>query len=275
MKSLMKLVWLSWILKIVAIGALLIALYMVIDFGSSKDIMSIYGNLRPDTVNGFNKKLEFIETYTRLTGDYTLALDKGFSEDDVNEIIEGGTIQDNIATDEDWTAYAMEVVRQLGTTYSCNNYRRLSFANGNSFYGTPCCCCLVECTLANAGKIPSSTNSAFGHCGGLATNYGTSVAFDDATTFASLKVGDVFCYYGQRPGDSARICHVDMVIKIDTASGTVYIANGGSSNSLANTYNQGYAYTVNLNDRVKSTLESHYYNDDYIIPYQLRFIKRG
>lgn len=96
MRNMMKLAIIPVILKLMLVGIIIVVLYVTIDFGSSSDIVKSYSELKSDTTNGFNKKLKFIETYTRLTGDFTLALDKGFTEEDLKDVSQG---EENIIWD--------------------------------------------------------------------------------------------------------------------------------------------------------------------------------
>lgn len=67
--------------------------YIVIDYGSSDEIVGIYEGVKPDSTSGFNKALQFLESYTQATGDISLAIKRGLSEEDAEIIASGGTIQ--------------------------------------------------------------------------------------------------------------------------------------------------------------------------------------
>lgn len=67
--------------------------YIVIDYGSSDEIVGIYEGVKPDSTSGFNKALQFLESYTQVTGDTSLAIKRGLSEEDAEIIASGGTTQ--------------------------------------------------------------------------------------------------------------------------------------------------------------------------------------
>ena len=67
--------------------------YIVIDYGSSDEIVGIYEGVKPDSTSGFNKALQFLESYTQATGDTSLAIKRGLSEEDAEIIASGGTTQ--------------------------------------------------------------------------------------------------------------------------------------------------------------------------------------
>ena len=67
--------------------------YIVIDYGSSDEIVGIYEGVKPDSTSGFNKALQFLESYTQATGDTSLAIKRGLSEEDAEIIASSGTTQ--------------------------------------------------------------------------------------------------------------------------------------------------------------------------------------
>ena len=69
--------------------------YIVIDYGSSDEIVGIYEGVKPDSTSGFNKALQFLESYTQATGDTSLAIKRGLSEEDAEIIASGGTTQNS------------------------------------------------------------------------------------------------------------------------------------------------------------------------------------
>lgn len=69
--------------------------YIVIDYGSSDEIVGVYEGVKPDSTSGFNKALQFLESYTQATGDISLAIKRGLSEEDAEIIASGGTIQNS------------------------------------------------------------------------------------------------------------------------------------------------------------------------------------
>lgn len=81
------------IIKIIGILMVIMVAYLIIDFGNASSIIDKYESLKPNSNSGFSKSLQFLETYTKSTGDVTLALSKGMSEEEANEIASGGTLQ--------------------------------------------------------------------------------------------------------------------------------------------------------------------------------------
>lgn len=69
--------------------------YIVIDYGSSDEIVGVYEGVKPDSTSGFNKALQFLESYTQATGDTSLAIKRGLSEEDAEIIASGGTTQNS------------------------------------------------------------------------------------------------------------------------------------------------------------------------------------
>lgn len=69
--------------------------YIVIDYGSSDEIVGVYEVVKPDSTSGFNKALQFLESYTQVTGDTSLAIKRGLSEEDAETIASGGTTQNS------------------------------------------------------------------------------------------------------------------------------------------------------------------------------------
>lgn len=67
--------------------------YIVIDYGSSDEIVGAYEEVKPDSTSGFSKALQFLESYTQATGDTSLAIKRGLSEEDAEIIASGGTTQ--------------------------------------------------------------------------------------------------------------------------------------------------------------------------------------
>lgn len=67
--------------------------YLTIDYGSADEMASTYERIKPDSSSGFNKALQFLESYTQATGDTSLAIKRGLSEEDAEEIVSGGTTQ--------------------------------------------------------------------------------------------------------------------------------------------------------------------------------------
>lgn len=70
------------------------SVYLMIGSASSKSILKSYNTVKPDSSSGFSKTLLFLQSYTQATGDTSLAIKKGMSEEDAEEIAKGGTAND-------------------------------------------------------------------------------------------------------------------------------------------------------------------------------------
>ena len=68
--------------------------YLMVGSVSSKGILKSYNAVKPDSASGFNKTLLFLQSYTQTTGDTSLAIKKGMSQEDAEELANGGTIVD-------------------------------------------------------------------------------------------------------------------------------------------------------------------------------------
>lgn len=70
------------------------SVYLMIGSASSKSILIAYNAVKPDSASDFSKTLLFLQSYTQTTGDTSLAIKKGMSEEDAEEIAKGGTAND-------------------------------------------------------------------------------------------------------------------------------------------------------------------------------------
>lgn len=90
------------ILKIFLTGLLIIAgvvlLYLVISAGEAKSVLLSYDSLKTENTSGFSRKVSFLETYTRSTGDITLATSLGVDKEQA-EKWKNGVIDDPTAGD--------------------------------------------------------------------------------------------------------------------------------------------------------------------------------
>ena len=71
------------------------SVYLMIGSASSKSILIAYNAVKPDSASGFSKTLLFLQSYTQTTGDTSLAIKKGLSEEDAEIIASGGTTQNS------------------------------------------------------------------------------------------------------------------------------------------------------------------------------------
>lgn len=261
------------ILMILLLGMVMI--FLVTGSGSIGDVFSQYNTLTNGGKAGITPQLQFLRVYTITTGDTSLALSAGLSQDEIDNLIEnghtgddngGGTNPPPTITETDITGIAMMVAQQYtvnGVGYYVNDgsdsYARTSYNsvtyNGNtappySSSGVYYRCCnglssailkLLGITTYNDGSNISSS-WPYISCVDIYNKVGTLV---NVTTAGDLEVGDIICV----KGDGRVCCHVETVVKKDNQY--VYIASAGSSNGITLTAQQGYQrkfeYSKNLN----------------------------
>lgn len=230
--------------------------YVVIDYGSSDEIVGVYEVIRPDSTSGFNKALQFLESYTQATGDTSLAIKRGLSEEDAEIIASGGTVQNggNLATNgvnpdnnpslvqpisnNDYRPGAQAVAMTYKNSSGVFDYSKSAGSNGKWSY--------------NGKEHNSSHRDCSCFCSAMCYIYGyesayvhrTSVGFSSAYTgypANNFKVSDL------RPGDILwRSGHVAMVVYNDGT--TCYVADCGKTSRIEDTANKGYTYTYSCAD---------------------------
>lgn len=245
---------------IIAATFIVICIYLMIGSGSSMSILKSYDAVKPDSTSGFSKQLQFVESYTRVTQDTTLAQRLGISEEDAEAMANGETIRDQgdgdssgpttvtgTVTDTDITAIAKAIcqsylVEGVDKIYSSKStdptstvpYNDVTY-NGktvkpyiiNNHY-MRCCNGLCSSISVLLGVNVGSSSFRYISCDDFKTSYGTSVSFDNSSTFGILKCGDVICVSG----------HVETVVKV--TDDKVYIASAGKTDSIKETADKGY-----------------------------------
>ena len=83
--------WMKILAVPLLIAVSLTFVFLVIDYGNSDDMIERYDAVKPDSTSGFSKTLQFMQTYTRATGDTSLALKLGISEEDAETIANPNT----------------------------------------------------------------------------------------------------------------------------------------------------------------------------------------
>ena len=86
-------IWRIFSKTILTISAI-VMLNLLMGLGDTKSIFNSYDNIKPDTKSGLNKSLHFVEAYTRITGDTTLAINTGIDMQTVNQWSAGGSSLD-------------------------------------------------------------------------------------------------------------------------------------------------------------------------------------
>lgn len=127
---------------IILLVLIFIMIYLVSDAGSSGTILSQYGTLTNGSHAGITPQLQFLRIYTMTTGDTRLALKAGLSLDEVEQLVEKGTIEDEFEAvegggviDPPWDTDSLEeAVRQYNESATCSNMK-VNNSNGISYPG--------------------------------------------------------------------------------------------------------------------------------------------
>lgn len=232
------------------------SVYLMIGSASSKSILIAYNAVKPDSASGFSKTLLFLQSYTQTTGDTSLAIKRGLSEEDAEIIASGGTTQnggdpatngvnpDNNQSllqpisNNDYRPGAQAVAMTYKNSSGVFDYSKSAGSNGKWSY--------------NGKEHNSSHRDCSCFCSAMCYIYGyesayvhrTSVGFSSAYTgypANNFKVSDL------RPGDILwRSGHVAMVVYNDGT--TCYVADCGKTSRIEDTANKGYTYTYSCAD---------------------------
>jgi hypothetical protein len=212
-----------------------------------------YDAIKPDSSSGFSKTLQFLQSYTQTTGDTSLAVAKGFSQEDAEEMATGTLVGTNLGDDTstsittvsmaDYISGAMAIAQTFKTSasgkydysQSAGGYQEWSFDGKSKKTTHRDCSCFVSSMLYAYNYESSYVHRASGSYGCF-TDVKSSI-----TTCGDLRSGDIL----RRPN------HVAMVVKVDDT--TVYVGDCGTTSSIEKTATQGYAYTYGVDDALKSS----------------------
>jgi len=255
--------------NLILILCAIIMINLLMGFGDSKSILKSYDNIKPDSSSGLQKNLQFIEGYTRLTGDVSLALNMGYDSSVINSWNNsangepGGTGDTGVTgtiTSSDITAIVKSICTSYTSGFTPN--AKCYVAGPVSYARTP----YGTVTFDNKALAPYNTNGVYNRCcNGLASGIlflcgvetyknGSEInkrwpyiSCDDIwdkigtqmqpTKFGDLQVGDILCVY--KKGNPNDVCHVETVVKI--AGDDVYIASAGSSKGIWSCASEGYS----------------------------------
>ena len=67
--------------------ALFICVYLIADVGNAQEVLEAYYQVEPTTTSSFSKTQQFLRTYIMQTGDATIGMTLGLSDEDINELI--------------------------------------------------------------------------------------------------------------------------------------------------------------------------------------------
>lgn len=118
----------------------LTVIYFAIDYGGSDNMLSVYNAVKPKSSSGFNKSLQFMSSYMRATGDTTIAVNKGLTREDVEEIIADngyGLTDSNVDYDVKVTASAsvQEIIsmdeKAVWNLISANRFDKYKYTGEN------------------------------------------------------------------------------------------------------------------------------------------------
>lgn len=254
--------WMKILAVPLLIAVSLTFVYLVIDYGNSDDMIERYDAVKPDSTSGFSKTLQFMQTYTRTTGDTSLALKLGIPEEDAETIANPNTGTGPGDTGSTGNNY-MDAAKAIASTFKSHDctYKGSGHVNNDfeysrgSGYGecNPStsytawsyngkqhttshrdCSCFVSSMLYALGY-----ESAFVHR--TSGNYGC---------FTNIKANIKTCV-DLKPGDILRKSgHVAMVVAVE--SNLVYVADCGDTSNITLTATNGYAYTYNTGSSLPS-----------------------
>lgn len=246
----------------------IVLLELMISSGDAKEVYETYDSVKVDTTSGVSKKLMFLQEYTKMTGDTTLALSRGVDQDTANKWAQpdegngsGGNGSEVVGTitDTDITAIAKAICTEYvgnagsevnvyvasnggplqSTPYGNVTYNSRVLApylTSNGYYNR-CCNGLSSGILFHCGVTTYNNGSNISgswpyiSCEDIYQRVGTQI---NATTFGDLQVGDIICV----KNSSGTTGHVETVVKIE--NNRVYIASAGSSNGIRDCAAQGY-----------------------------------
>lgn len=257
--------------------------YLMVGSVSSKGILKSYNAVKPDSSSGFSKTLLFLQSYTQSTGDTSLAIKKGMSEEDAKEIANGGTVVDSgdgNTTGVDYSNFSTlslsdqisELQKSNGgfnytyyknylNTYTYNNHEFVwetqsasgpwgSFTPNSKSMGEAGCFFYASAALVGAekGKVYTVEN--------LLTDLGATVSYDASGVFivnnSPLKTldgsVDLLNKILSNSGCGKTVKDVSSIDESKLANGTMYIIHAtkktGSSTKLYSTSGAGMHWTA-------------------------------
>ena len=235
---------------------------MVIPVGMSSKILDVYSSLSGTSRSNIKRSSGFIASYTKVTGNTSLAIAAGYSTNDVEAMLEGyssyaeleavassavssitGSSVSAAPTSGDFMdcakAICSKFVKSSGSydySQDAGSISEIEF-NGKSIKTTHRdCSCLVS-----ALRYLEDIDSNWAHRTSAIFKTFSSTG---ATTYGQVQVGDVLWREG----------HVAMIVKIE--GDIVYIADAGSTDKIKKTAENGYAYTKKTTDSIGSTPEA-------------------
>ena len=239
------------VITLAALG-LMALVYFLVGVSNSVAIYNTYASLRSDVnESSYPKSLQFLISYTIGSGDTTLALNYGLTEEDIygmqivdlGDVGETGDIasewNDSMRTGDDFIDAARAIAAKFTDTSGSYHYSQLSGSSGTiEFNGL---------SHSTSHRDCSCFCSAMRYFTGIESNF----VHRSSSSFAGLQNTGATTYADVEPGDIlVRTGHVAMVVKVE--GDTVYIADCGSTNKIQTTAQQGWAYTASRSQSIGS-----------------------
>lgn len=239
-------------LIVIGICLFMTLIYFLAGSKGSPEIWQQFSNLNPVTISNYNKTTQFLTSWIKSTGDTSLAVDLGYSEDDISGLLEpvydgvegadGSATNPGTATgsDKDLRNYAKECCRLYiswkigddGKYYSTSKTKSFTL-NGLNITMHPCCAGLVS--YVNICRLGTDAYHNDNAASWIKANGFTNI-MNDVKTCNDFEVGDVVVWDH----------HVEIIVFKDT--GYVYVANAGSNNAIEQTAEDGYYKKYKLSD---------------------------
>lgn len=245
--------------------------FMVSMGGANKSILNAYTSVVADkSTSVITKRYSFVATYTYATGDISLALASGYTEDEAEVMkttgVAGESGDDSSSSTEDGNgapdlgSYSDQDLRPLAAAVAASSLRDDVMAKvlpdaGDKYYCTGCgsswsanyggnsvslqyrCCTTlvqgVSRFLGNTEFLNTVGNSY------LCANWVSVTSGDphrmnaNGMTWGDLKVGDILL----------RQKHTEIIVYIEGS--TIYVGNMGNDSDIVETSQVGYGYTKN------------------------------
>lgn len=253
----------------IGIAALIGALYIFIDYKSETGLIEAYNKVGASKSTNMSntKKLNFLSTYVKQTGDFSIASEKGYVDGDLRP--NGGKEEDTstgdssnedtqdisnnmqaAVTEKDVTSIAKQIATWYFVPGSSDYYHDHSSYNdmvingitikayNNGTYNRVCNGFVSHMLVAMGFKV-CTDNFPWLSCADFASTYGKEVVASKEyanVTYGSLEVGDIICIPN----------HVEIVTKKDNSR--VYIAAAGGHDAIVETASCGYRHEHAFNE---------------------------
>ncbi len=222
------------------IGAVVGIVSLMIFYKHTEGLVDAYNNLTVNARGSNGKRLNFLTSYVKETGDLSILTTMGLSSESAKEIIDSLGEQDaftdedgesgsgenvTVPNSNDLMALAKAVAGQFGS-YSQSTYKDIS-VNGDTKYTRTDCSGFVSAMLYYTGK---TSNKRFNNTSNGFLAYGNEVKNEQ-----DIQPGDVLAVDG----------HAAFCVKVE--GGYVYTADCGGNGSIRKTAEQGFYKKYEIN----------------------------